>query len=199
RPSQGRARARLHPRHHARQPARRARVRPALRAPHVRLPRLALRDARRRPVEGRRGASAARRERPPTRRRGRNRRRLRRLARLRVGFERPHGRRGGVERRHGVPASQSRNAARTLLIMAAAAISLFLGVSYLAVRMHARPSSTDSVLSEIARGVFGAGSSASAAYYVVQATTLAILIFAANTSFQGFPRLAALLARDRFF
>ncbi len=94
---------------------------------------------------------------------------------------------------------QSRNAARTLLIMAAAAISLFLGVSYLAVRMHARPSSTDSVLSEIARGVFGAGSSASAAYYVVQATTLAILIFAANTSFQGFPRLAALLARDRFF
>ena len=36
-------------------------------------------------------------------------------------------------------------------------------------------------------------------YYVVQGTTLAILIFAANTSYQGFPRLAALLARDRFF
>jgi amino acid transporter len=94
---------------------------------------------------------------------------------------------------------QSRNAARTLVIMAAFAISLFLGVSYLAVKMHATPSSTDSVLSEIARGVFPAGSTGAAMYYVVQATTLAILIFAANTSYQGFPRLAALLARDRFF
>jgi hypothetical protein len=35
-------------------------------------------------------------------------------------------------------------------------------------------------------------------YYVVQATTAAILILAANTSFAGFPRLASLLARDRF-
>jgi amino acid transporter len=94
---------------------------------------------------------------------------------------------------------QSRNAARTLVIMATLAISLFLGVSYLAVKMHATPSSTDSVLSEIARGVFPAGSTGAAMYYVVQATTLAILIFAANTSYQGFPRLAALLARDRYF
>jgi amino acid transporter len=94
---------------------------------------------------------------------------------------------------------QSKNAAQTLVIMAACSISLFLGVSYLAVKTGARPSSTDSVLSEIARGVFPSGSSAAAMYYVIQATTLAILIFAANTSFQGFPRLAALLARDRFF
>src|SRR5438105_155066 len=94
---------------------------------------------------------------------------------------------------------QSKNAAQTLVIMAGLAISLFLGVSYLAVRMHARPSSTDSVLSEIARGIFPSGSAASAMYYVIQGTTLAILIFAANTSYQGFPRLAALLARDRFF
>jgi hypothetical protein len=35
-------------------------------------------------------------------------------------------------------------------------------------------------------------------YYAVQATTLLILVLAANTSFQGFPRLAALLARDNF-
>jgi amino acid transporter len=94
---------------------------------------------------------------------------------------------------------QSQNAARTLVIMAGLAISLFLGVSYLAVKMHARPSSTDSVLSEIARGIFPSGGTASAMYYIVQGTTLAILIFAANTSYQGFPRLAALLARDRFF
>jgi amino acid transporter len=94
---------------------------------------------------------------------------------------------------------QSKNAARTLVTMAVFAISLFLGVSFLAVKMHAHPSSTDSVLSEIARGVFPSGSLASAMYYVVQGTTFAILIFAANTSYQGFPRLAALLARDRFF
>src|SRR5262249_4086493 len=51
---------------------------------------------------------------------------------------------------------QAQNAARTLVAMAAIAITLFIGVSYLAVKMHARPSSTDSVLSQIARGVFPA-------------------------------------------
>ncbi len=94
---------------------------------------------------------------------------------------------------------QARNAGRTLLIMAAIAITLFLGVSYLAVEMHARPSATDSVLSQVARGVFPAGSTGSAIYYLVQAFTLAILVLAANTSYQGFPRLGALLARDGFF
>jgi amino acid transporter len=94
---------------------------------------------------------------------------------------------------------QARNAGKTLLVMAGIAITLFLGVSYLAVEMHARPSSTDSVLSQIARGVFPAGSTGSAIYYLVQAFTLAILVLAANTSYQGFPRLGALLARDGFF
>jgi hypothetical protein len=36
-------------------------------------------------------------------------------------------------------------------------------------------------------------------YYAVQALTFGILILAANTSYQGFPRLAAVLARDRYF
>ena len=49
------------------------------------------------------------------------------------------------------------------------------------------------------RGVFPAGSTGSAIYYLVQAFTLAILVLAANTSYQGFPRLGALLARDGFF
>ncbi len=88
---------------------------------------------------------------------------------------------------------QAQNAARTLLVMAVVAITLFLGTSYLAVRMDARPSATASVLSEIARAAFRPG------YYPLQAFTFAILVLAANTSFQGFPRLAALLARDRFF
>ena len=89
---------------------------------------------------------------------------------------------------------QSRNAARTLLLMAAAAVTLFIGVSYLAVKMDARPSGTASVLSQIARATFPSGPM----YYLIQAFTLAILVLAANTSYQGFPRLAALLARDGF-
>jgi amino acid transporter len=97
-------------------------------------------------------------------------------------FRRPHG----------------RNAAQTLAVLGAIAISLFLGVSYLAVHLHARPSSTDSVVSQIARAVFPAGSAGSFMYYAVQGLTLLVLILAANTSFQGFPRLSALLAGDRY-
>ncbi|HEY4411603.1 MAG TPA: APC family permease [Gaiellaceae bacterium] len=97
-------------------------------------------------------------------------------------FRRPHG----------------KNAAQTLAILGVIAIALFLGVSYLAVHLHARPSSTDSVVSQIARAVFPTGSAASFMYYAVQGLTLLVLILAANTSFQGFPRLSALLAHDRF-
>ena len=97
-------------------------------------------------------------------------------------FRRPHG----------------KNAAQTLAVLGVIAIALFLGVSYLAVHLHAMPSSTDSVVSQIARAVFPAGSAGSFMYFVVQGLTLLVLILAANTSFQGFPRLSALLARDRF-
>jgi amino acid transporter len=94
---------------------------------------------------------------------------------------------------------QGLNAAKTLVAMGVMAITLFLGVSYLAVRMHARPSNTVSVISEIARATFPASSAFSVLYYLVQALTFAILVLAANTSYQGFPRLAAVLARDRYF
>src|SRR5579862_5382 len=93
---------------------------------------------------------------------------------------------------------QGKNAAKTLAVLGTIAITMFLGVSYLAVRVHARPSSTDSVVSQIGRAVFRHGSAGAFMYYVIQGTTLLILVLAANTSFQGFPRLAALLARDRF-
>jgi len=97
-------------------------------------------------------------------------------------FRRPHG----------------RNAATTLAVLGGIAITLFLGVSYLAVQEHARPSDTASVVSQIARATFPAGSAGSFMYYAVQGLTLGILVLAANTSFQGFPRLAALMARDGF-
>jgi amino acid transporter len=93
---------------------------------------------------------------------------------------------------------QAQNASRTLLIMGGIAITLFMGVSILADRTGARPSGTVSVLSEIARAVFPAGSSSAFGFYLIQGFTFAVLILAANTAYQGFPRLAALLARDGF-
>ena len=94
---------------------------------------------------------------------------------------------------------QGLNAARTLVVMGVMAISLFVGVSYLAVHMHALPSNSVSVVSEVARATFPAGSPGAVFYYLVQGLTFAILVLAANTSYQGFPRLSAILARDRFF
>src|SRR4029079_14082145 len=94
---------------------------------------------------------------------------------------------------------KGKNAAATLGVLGVIAVTLFIGVSYLAVRMHARPSNTVSLLSEIARASSPAGSPGAFMYYAVQILTFAILVLAANTSYQGFPRLAAVLARDRFF
>jgi amino acid transporter len=92
-----------------------------------------------------------------------------------------------------------KNAAQTLLIMGGIAVTLFIGVSWLAVHMHAAPSSTVSVVSEIARATFPSSSWSSFMYFAIQGLTFAILVLAANTSYQGFPRLGAVLARDRFF
>src|SRR4029079_10541117 len=96
---------------------------------------------------------------------------------------------------------QARNASRTLGILGVLAITFFLGVSYLAIEMHAVPNEGGypSLVSQIARVVFPSGSSGSFMYYAVQASLVAILILAGTTAYQGFPRLAALLARDRFF
>jgi amino acid transporter len=93
---------------------------------------------------------------------------------------------------------QSKNAARTLAVMGAIAITLFIGVSFLTMKMDARPSQTASVLSQVARGSFPQASSFGWMFYVVQGFTFSILVLAANTSYQGFPRLSALLARDGF-
>ncbi len=101
---------------------------------------------------------------------------------------------------NGVPAfrrPQAANASRTLMVMGGIAILLFLGVSVLAWKTDARPSGSVSVLSEVARAVFPTGST-SFGYYLVQASTAGVLALAANTAFQGFPRLAALLASDSY-
>ncbi|HYI44950.1 MAG TPA: APC family permease [Actinomycetota bacterium] len=99
----------------------------------------------------------------------------------------------------GVPAfryPQSKNAASTLAIMGTISISMFLGVSWLADQMQIRyiHGEATSVLGQIAHTVFGGGPG----FYVVQVATAAILILAANTAFADFPRLASILATDRF-
>src|SRR5439155_15434024 len=91
---------------------------------------------------------------------------------------------------------ESRNAATTLSWMAVLLITMFLGASVLTHLYNIHPLEHETVISQIARIVFVGP--LGWFYYVVQATTAAILVLAANTSYAGFPRLASLLARDRF-
>jgi len=71
---------------------------------------------------------------------------------------------------------------------------LFMGITFLARHYHVMPREEETVVSQLARQIFGGG----LLYYEVQAVTMLILILAANTSFADFPRLAYFLARDGF-
>ena len=99
---------------------------------------------------------------------------------------------------NGVPAfrrPQSKNAAETLLIMGVISVAMFVGISYLATHIAGITVSEErSVVGQLARAVFGGGF----LFYCVQLFTTAILVLAANTSYQDFPRLSSILARDRF-
>ncbi len=89
---------------------------------------------------------------------------------------------------------EARNAAITLAWMAGILLTFFWGVTYLATTLGVTPREGETVVSQIARAIFGR----TAPYYLVQASTALILILAANTSFADFPRLSSILARDRF-
>ncbi|MGZ8848214.1 MAG: APC family permease [Pyrinomonadaceae bacterium] len=91
---------------------------------------------------------------------------------------------------------EAKNAATTLVWMAVLLIVMFVGVSVLANFFDIHPRHHETVVSQIARAVFTGY--LGWFYYIVQATTAAILILAANTAYAGFPRLASLLAKDRF-
>ncbi|MER3429257.1 MAG: hypothetical protein C4334_14425, partial [Pyrinomonas sp.] len=91
---------------------------------------------------------------------------------------------------------ESRNAAITLVWMATLLSVMFLGTSALAYLYGVHPHENETVISQFARLIFVGP--LGWFYYVVQATTAAILILAANTSFADFPRLASIMARDRF-
>ncbi|MGW2018006.1 APC family permease [Streptomyces sp. NPDC001927] len=111
---------------------------------------------------------------------------------------------------NGVPAFEkpkSRNAATTLAIMGGFAVTMFFGITTLAMiyEVHVAEDPTElglapgtampTALAQIGRATFG---SWHFLFYLLQAVTAAVLIMAANTAFNGFPMLASVLGRDRY-
>jgi amino acid transporter len=115
---------------------------------------------------------------------------------------------------NGVPAfrkPKSKNAAQTLSIMAALAVTMFIGTTVLALSMHVHASDAPTcgltlhgrcategktVIAQIGAAAFG--SDHAVLFYAFQLFTAAILILAANTAYNGFPVLASILARDGY-
>jgi amino acid transporter len=100
----------------------------------------------------------------------------------------------------GVPAfepPESRNAGRTLMAMAVILGVLFVGITYLATTFHIMPieAPKQTVIAQIAKHVYGD----TVGFYAFQAFTALLLFLAANTSYNAFPRLAAVLGEDGFF
>jgi amino acid transporter len=102
---------------------------------------------------------------------------------------------------NGVPAfkpPEPVNAAKTLTAVAILLALLFIGITFVADSFGIVPIDepvTKTVISQVAAVVFGDGS---IPFYLFQTFTALILFLAANTSYNAFPRLAAILARDGF-
>ena len=112
---------------------------------------------------------------------------------------------------NGVPAFRApkvRNAQSTLVLMGTIAICLFSGLTALALitGVHYAENPCDligfdcttpqpSLMAQIAAATFGGGS---IPFFIVQAATACVLLLAANTAFNGFPLLGAVLARDGY-
>lgn len=90
---------------------------------------------------------------------------------------------------------ESKNASRTLVCMAGILVTIFLGITFLAIWGQVIPTHDETVISKIAKSLFGRGF----LYFLVQGVTTLILILAANTPFAGLPRVASQLARDGYF
>jgi amino acid transporter len=112
---------------------------------------------------------------------------------------------------NGVPAfrkPKSKNAATTLALLGIIAVSMFAGVTALALTSHvhmcpsgpgcvglARGQPERTVIAQVGRAVFGV---TSPLFYLLQLATALILVLAANTAFNGFPVLASILSRDGY-
>ncbi|HSP55244.1 MAG TPA: APC family permease [Dehalococcoidia bacterium] len=100
---------------------------------------------------------------------------------------------------NGVPAfkpPEVKNARATMVWMAVSLGFLFLGVTFLSSRfgLVPQPQGGETIVSQLGKATVGQN----VFYYAYQVGTALVLFLAANTSFNGFPPLAAILARDRF-
>lgn len=89
---------------------------------------------------------------------------------------------------------EEKNASQVMVLLGLILSFMFIGISFLAWHFHITPRMDETVLSQLARILFGKN----LIYYFVQAATCMILILAANTSFNGFPALCSMIAKDRF-
>jgi amino acid transporter len=101
---------------------------------------------------------------------------------------------------NGVPAftpPESRHAGQVLILMGLFFGSIFIGISFLAAQLGVVPDPTEqeTVISQIARTLVGAGTPY---HYLIQVSTALLLVLAANTAFADFPRLASILGKDRY-
>jgi amino acid transporter len=97
----------------------------------------------------------------------------------------------------GVPAFKPPEAHNARIVMGwlgVLSVTMFLGITYLAYDLGIVPGGHETVVSKIARRVFGEG----LLYYEVQAVTMLILLLAANTAFADFPRVSSIIASDGY-
>jgi amino acid transporter len=92
---------------------------------------------------------------------------------------------------------ESRNAAATLTTLTVILGALFLGTNWLGHHIGSVPTNQSNVIAQIGRAV--ATGWLSPLFYLVQLSAAVVLLLAANTSFNGFPLLAAVMARDDYF
>ena len=107
---------------------------------------------------------------------------------------------------NGVPAfkkPESHNAATTLMAMGGILGAAFIGLSVLAHNLQPTVSENETLLSTMARYLYEDGTSSIGSigvvlYYVLQFSTFAILILAANTAFAAFPHVSSIIAADGY-
>ncbi|HVU09833.1 MAG TPA: APC family permease, partial [Phototrophicaceae bacterium] len=93
---------------------------------------------------------------------------------------------------------RANNAAKTLVVMSTILITFFLSITVLANAVHAMPSNDETIISQLARTVYGNEGLGYLAYVLTIAGAFAVLFMAANTPFADFPQLAALHSGDGF-
>jgi len=93
---------------------------------------------------------------------------------------------------------RAKNAANTLVAMAAILIVLFLSITFLANAVQAVPSHSETIISQLARAIYGQNGLGYLGYVLTLIGAFAVLFMAANTPFADFPQLAALASGDGF-